>query len=171
MICSLNSEESLNDNLEKFWKLEGYDNERQNLSVDENHCETLFEQTTERSNDGRFIVRLPFCKEHRPIGDNRDIALKRLNQLESKFKGDNIFHNRYVNFMREYVNLGYMSIVNESIAESKPIVYLPHHGVVKEHSSSTKLRVVFDASAKNSKGVSLNDVLLVGPTLQDDLLT
>jgi len=63
-----------------------------------------------------------------------------------------------------------MSIVNESIAESKPIVYLPHHGVVKEHSGSTKLRVVFDASAKNSKGVSLNDVLLVGPTLQDDLV-
>jgi len=169
MICSLNSEESLNDNLEKFWKLEGYDNERQNLSVDEERCENLFEQTTERSSDGRFIVRLPFCKEHRSIGDNRDVALRRLKQLESKFMSDSMFHNRYVNFMREYVNLGHMSIVNESIAESEPIVYLPHHGVVKEH-SNTKLRVVFDASAKNSKGVSLNDALLVGPTLQDDLI-
>jgi len=83
---------------------------------------------------------------------------------------DSVFHNRYVNFMQEYVNLEHMTIVNESIAELKPIVYLPHHGLVKEHNSSIKLRVVFDASAKNSRGVSLNDVLLVGPALQDDLI-
>jgi len=35
--------------------------------------------------------------------------------------GDSMFHNRYINFMQEYGNLGHMSIVNESIAESKPL--------------------------------------------------
>ncbi len=39
------------------------------------------------------------------------------------------------------------------------------HGVHKESSSTTKLRVVFDASAKSSSGVSLNDILMVGPTI------
>lgn len=43
--------------------------------------------------------------------------------------------------------------------------YLPMHGVVKESSSTMKLRVVFDASARSTSGCSLNDLLLPGPTL------
>ncbi|XP_033229232.1 uncharacterized protein LOC117180818 [Belonocnema kinseyi] len=47
--------------------------------------------------------------------------------------------------------------------------YLPHHAVVKEDSLTTKIRVVFDGSAKTSSGVSLNDTLMVGSKIQDDL--
>ena len=43
------------------------------------------------------------------------------------------------------------------------------HGVVKEASTTTKLRVVFDASVKTSSGVSLNDQLLPGPNLYPHL--
>ena len=43
------------------------------------------------------------------------------------------------------------------------------HGVTKESSTSTKLRVIFDASAKTSNGLSLNDTLCVGPTLHPNL--
>ena len=46
-----------------------------------------------------------------------------------------------------------------------PLSYLPMHGVYKESSSTTKLRVVFDASAQTSTNTSLNDILSVGPTL------
>jgi len=76
--------------------------------------------------------------------------------------------------MREYIDLGHMSLVadNDSINDNdfQNIVYLPHHGVLKKSSTSTKLRVVFDASAKNSKGYSLNDALCIGPVLQDNLI-
>ncbi len=48
--------------------------------------------------------------------------------------------------------------------------YLPHHAVVKESSTSTRLKVVFDASCKSDNGISLNDTLLKGPVLQGDLL-
>ena len=48
---------------------------------------------------------------------------------------------------------------------------MPHHCVFKEESTTTKLRVVFDGSAKISNGHSLNDALMVGATIQDDLLS
>lgn len=49
--------------------------------------------------------------------------------------------------------------------------YLPHHGVIRESSTTTKLRVVFDASAATSSGKSFNDIQHIGPTVQDDLLS
>ncbi|GBN08975.1 hypothetical protein AVEN_163246-1 [Araneus ventricosus] len=48
--------------------------------------------------------------------------------------------------------------------------YLPHHGVRKDESTITKLRVVFNASATYSEGRTLNDYLEKGPKLQKDLL-
>src|SRR5215475_4177927 len=47
--------------------------------------------------------------------------------------------------------------------------YLPHHPVFKETSITTKTRVVCDSGAQTSTGLSLNDILQVGPTIQEDL--
>ncbi|XP_067216967.1 uncharacterized protein [Linepithema humile] len=171
LASSLKSCEILNDNLKRFWKLENYDNEKvQVLSIDERKCEQHFERTTTRTSDGRFVLRLSFRENNLSIGNNREIAFKRLIHLERTLKSNDIIRDRYIKFMREYIELGHMSIVNKSINNFANSVYLPHHGVLKESSSSTKLRVVFDASAKNNRGVSLNDALLVGPVLQDNLV-
>ena len=43
------------------------------------------------------------------------------------------------------------------------VYYFPMHTVRKETSSTSKVRVVFNASAKTASGTSLNDHLLVGP--------
>ena len=48
---------------------------------------------------------------------------------------------------------------------------MPHHPVFRKDSLTTKCRVVFDASSKNSNGVSLNDCLLTGPVLQPNLVS
>ena len=44
--------------------------------------------------------------------------------------------------------------------------YLPHHGVIRQDKQTTKLRIVYDGSAKTtSDTVSLNDCLKTGPNL------
>jgi hypothetical protein len=68
--------------------------------------------------------------------------------------------------MTEYELLGHMSEVK---VDNRDGYYLPHHPVFKEDSTTTKLRVVFDGSAKTLSGLSLNDVQMVGPPLQNDL--
>ena len=52
----------------------------------------------------------------------------------------------------------------------KEVLYLPMHAVKKESSTTTKIRDVFDASAKSSTGVPLNNTLLVRPTIHPPLL-
>ncbi|XP_076294565.1 uncharacterized protein LOC143215848 [Lasioglossum baleicum] len=47
--------------------------------------------------------------------------------------------------------------------------YLPHHGVWRESSSTTKLRVVFNGSSKTTTGISLNDILHSGPNLLPEI--
>ncbi|XP_036347205.1 uncharacterized protein LOC118756555, partial [Rhagoletis pomonella] len=74
----------------------------------------------------------------------------------------------YTTFMTEYLALGHMEKVIEN-EEPRTVCYIPHHGVYKESSSTTKLRTVFNASRKTLENISLNDCLHVGPKLQSDL--
>lgn len=72
--------------------------------------------------------------------------------------------------MNEYITQGYVEPVLYTTLENN-FYYLPHHAVHKESSASTKLRVVFDASAKIDSSTSLNDVLLKGPCEQETLVS
>lgn len=48
---------------------------------------------------------------------------------------------------------------------------MPHHVVVIENSATTKIRVVYDASCKSDNSMSLNDVLMEGPVIQEELVS
>ncbi|GFW74752.1 integrase catalytic domain-containing protein [Trichonephila clavipes] len=61
-----------------------------------------------------------------------------------------------------------MELVPKNDYAKREAYYLPHHAVLRD-SSTTKLRVVFDASAKSTSGYSLNDILMVGPRVQRDV--
>lgn len=68
------------------------------------------------------------------LGQSREIAVKRLIYLERKFQKDSNFQNQYIEFMREYIKLDHMSLVNED-GNALGAIYLPHHGVIRESSN------------------------------------
>ncbi|XP_008178368.1 uncharacterized protein LOC103307819 [Acyrthosiphon pisum] len=91
--------------------------------------------------------------------------------MERKLNENPELKLEYVRFMREYQNLGHMTLSTKTNIHSTehPQVFLPHHTIIRNESSTTRIRVVFDASAKTSTNISLNETLMVGPTIQDDL--
>lgn len=98
------------------------------------------------------------------LGASRAMALKRLFNLEHRLSKEPDLYDAYRTFMDEYLSLGHMRVA------SRPGKYfIPHHAVVKRGGDVSTLRVVFDASAKSSSGMSLNDSLCTGPKLQNDI--
>lgn len=165
-IC-LHSNADLEASLKRFWEIEEIPEQRPQ-TTEELKCEEHFMATHHRSSSGRYIVQLPFRQQINSLGESRKAAASRLSQMERRFKANRSLHKGYCEFMDEYERLGHMTEVHPGVAVEKSY-YLPHHAVVKPDSSTTKLRVVFDASAASTSGVSLNDKLMVGARLQDDL--
>ncbi|XP_029162158.1 uncharacterized protein LOC114933739 [Nylanderia fulva] len=99
--------------------------------------------------------------------------MRRFCGLERRLNRDPGLKSQYAAFMREYLALGHMKLVREENDKDKglPTYYLPHHCILKTSNETTKIRVVFDASCKSSTGVSLNDALMIGPTVQQDLFS
>lgn len=112
---------------------------------------------------------IPFRDNLCELGESRMQAEKRFYALERRLERAPEMKKMYVDFINEYLSLGHCRVVNEVDSSTDGAYYLPHHCVVKLDSSTTKLRVVFDASAKSTTDVSLNDVMMIGPTVQDSL--
>nr|CAH7740561.1 unnamed protein product [Callosobruchus chinensis] len=170
--CNLAIEASLDKQIEKFWLLEEVTTQKPQ-SREEIECENVFVETTRRDDSGHFVVTLPTRENVHDLGENLTNAVQRLYAMERKFSKNVEFKQLYTSFMNEYERLGHMTRINESelhSTTSRGTFYLPHHGVIKNESTTTKLRVVFDGSCKSSTGLSLNDTLKVGPKLQDDLV-
>ena len=58
---------------------------------------------------------------------------------------------------------------SENQSENPKEFFLPHRPVIRQNAESTKLRIVYDASAKSESGYSLNDYLEKGQSLQNKL--
>ncbi|XP_055523061.1 uncharacterized protein LOC129717231 [Wyeomyia smithii] len=164
------STHDLRELLAKFWEVESC-NIKSTHSEEESTCEELYERTTVRDSEGKFVVTLP-KKDYviSQLGGSKSIALKRFYGLERRFATNEELRIMYSTFMNEYISMGHMQQVHEE-ASDYPSYYMPHHAVLKPDSTTTKLRVVFDASRRTSSGISLNDGLMAGPVVQEDLLS
>ena len=113
--------------------------------------------------DGRYQVSLPFKENRRFVEDNYVLAEKRLKTLMKKLNKDPELLKRYDTIIKHQLEEGIIEMV-----ATDPVVgevsYSPHRAVIREEKSTTKIRIVYDLSAKN-KGPSLNDCLYKGPVL------
>ncbi|XP_017468190.1 PREDICTED: uncharacterized protein LOC108360428 [Rhagoletis zephyria] len=146
---SLYCDVQLDRALTRLWELEEAP-QKTHLTDDERYCEDFFEATHRRAPDGRFVVELPL-KSDVPLGDSRNNAVRNLLRLERRFSRDENLRLRYNEFMQELIEMKHMELAPES---SNQTFYMPHHPVVKKSSLTTKLRVVFNASAKSATGNS-----------------
>ncbi|XP_053696878.1 uncharacterized protein LOC128744118 [Sabethes cyaneus] len=142
----------------KFWELETC-HVTSTHSVEETAREELFERTTVRDAEGRFVISLP-KKENviQKLGESKAIALKRFSSLEKRLDANPELKAMYKEFIHEY-----------QLMEST--YYMPHLAELKPDSTTTKLRIVFDGSCRTSTGFSLNDALVASPVVQDDLFS
>lgn len=154
----------------QFFELEQVPNLKGSFSPEERDCEEHYVNTTYRDIKGRFVVSLPFKGDRTSLGDSIGNAKRRFLALERKLLADPSIKQEYDNVFIEYLQKGYLKVVgNISMALDKPHYVIPHHGVVRKDKTTSRLRIVLDGSSPTQNGISLNDILHVGPNLQNDL--
>ena len=76
----------------------------------------------------------------------------------------------YNRVMQEQIEGGIVEDAPLTVSDLTRVHYLPHHAVLRTDKETTKLRVVYDASAKTEGHPSLNDCLLTGPKFNQKIL-
>ena len=128
------------------------------LDIVENGC---------RKVEGRYELPLPLKPNLPTLPNTKNYALKRLNTLSSKLKREPVYYEHYCTFMEELLFRNYAEPVPQEQLNNENVWYLPHFGVYHPQKPH-KIRVVHDCAAE-VKGLSLNDILLQGPDLTNNL--
>ena len=157
-----------NEMLKRFWEVESW-------GIVDTECEVELVKGKEEVvfKDRHYEVGLPWKEGCLPQPNHYGMCVTRLQSLDTKLKKEPNLLQEYDN-IQEQRKKGIIEIVptpNEETLEgrqvdckiaTKGIHYSPHHAVIREH-ETTKVRIVYDGSAKNSKDErSLNDCLEVG---------
>jgi hypothetical protein len=95
------------------------------------------------------------------------MAITRLRSTEKNLMKNPTVGEEYQSTIEAYLKKGYLRKIDPA-KELPGAWYLPHFPIVRMDKSTTKVRIVFDFSAKHD-GMSLNDVIHAGPKLQQDL--
>lgn len=122
----------------------------------------LFRDTTSINHEGRYEVLLPWKENHPLLQDNRDVAEKRLKSVTKKLQQEQLYED-YAAVFTHWLAEGIIEEVPANEITNRGY-YLPHRHVVKE-GSTTRIRPVFDASAKTRDSPSLNQCLETGTNL------
>ena len=154
---------SLDDRLRSFWELES-------LGI-RGPEKTLYEEFSGsvKFQDGRYEVALPWKEVHEPLPDNYQLSLRRLQGLLRRLRQTPAILQEYDDIIRDQIRKGIVQVVTNSTPTSDRVHYLPHHAVIRSDKTTTKLRIVYDASSR-SDGPSLNDCLYTGPKFDQRIL-
>ncbi|KAF2890887.1 hypothetical protein ILUMI_15286, partial [Ignelater luminosus] len=106
--CNFTQNLDIQNQLARFWELEKCSSSKP-LSEEEKACEAHFVKHTKRTEDGRFVVAIPFKDTLEKLEDSHTQAVGRFLSLERKLQNRPEVKEQYIEFMREYQSLGHMS--------------------------------------------------------------
>ena len=114
----------------------------------------------------RGKIAFPWIPEATLTNTNEAISSKRLENVERKLSRDKKLKEEYGGIIEEQLRAG---VIEEApqIPSGERVFYIPHKPIVKQIAVTTKVRMVFDASAKPQPlTYSINDCIFTGPPLQ-----
>ncbi|KAK6114161.1 Reverse transcriptase (RNA-dependent DNA polymerase) family protein [Brugia pahangi] len=153
--------------LDQFWKLELIGIQDKPEINDDEEALKQFKQTIRKS-DGRYQVAWPWKDTSSKLSDNF-LCLGRLQSLIKRLHRNQHLLTTYNETINEQLRSNVIERVSHFTNHQGIIHYLPHHEVVKTDNTTTKVRIVYDASAHLRGRKSLNDVLYRGPITLPDL--
>ena len=165
----LTEDARLDYQLQRMWKEQEPDEAIPTQTEEDKQVEDHYQATTKYLPEAeRYEVALPKTEAISQLGDSKTQAISRFlsNEASTTRRGIN---PQFQAGVSSYLELHHAEEVPEEDEPPHPHFYLPMHSVIKESSSTTKLRIVFDGSAVTSSGLSLNQALFVGPTIQSTL--
>ncbi|XP_055680290.1 uncharacterized protein LOC129788348 [Lutzomyia longipalpis] len=160
---------SIDTSIRKLWVTEQVEAPR-STCPDHFAAEKIYKETTTRDDTGRYVVHLPLKPNVDRLHNNLFNASRQLLSLEKRLEQNSELKAQYHAAMQENLDLGFFEEVPPDEMH-RPSYYMPHHCVVKISGSSIKIRIVMNASSKSLTGLSFNDVTMIGPTVQPDIVT
>lgn len=160
--------DEVNDTLRSFWEVESSGTMSKPIL---SKLDTSVLHKTEESltySEGRYSVAIPWKESAPKLHDNYQMALQRLENMEKRLRKNPEVGQQYEQTIEKYVEKGYVQKIIEISPEQETQWFLPHFPVIRPERETTKVRIVFDASAKQDS-VSLNDTMYQGPKLQSNL--
>ena len=159
--ASVVNQEEIASELGKFWDYESLGIRNDNLSLYDkfvNEVEFM---------EGRYQVQLPFKEDHELLPDNFALCKSRLVSLLKRLNLEPEVLKHYDDVIRDQEKQGIVEPVEQGTDNGVGKVhYLPHHEVIRVDKDTSKLRIVYDASARSGRNTpSLNDCLYAGPPL------
>ncbi|CAG2197218.1 unnamed protein product [Mytilus edulis] len=155
-------------NVTDLWNLESIGISDDDNSTEDSRVLEMFKETLEYSN-GRYYVTWPWKNDNVDLPVNRDLALSRLKSCIARMRKKPELLEKYNSVIQDQLDKGIVEKVEEHSTEGLKH-YIPHHAVITPNKTTTKLRIVYDASAKpNNEVNSLNECLYRGPVLLRNL--
>ncbi|GFU44967.1 integrase catalytic domain-containing protein [Trichonephila clavipes] len=154
-----------NVSIKELWELDvlGITDPLLNENTKENFELTDFKNKMKILPNGRYEVKLPWKCNSENLPSNKELTWKRHLQMMNKLRNGKFFED-YKSVFRQWENLNIIERVPE-VELNNECHYLPHRSVIKLDSATTKIRPVFDASAREKGKPSLNDCLYKGVNL------
>lgn len=158
------------DAISQLWKIENLGIESVSIQ-DDTKKSTLdllkaFNESAKFNDNGELEVAFPYNGNETRLANNFAVAYRRLQSLIVTLTRGKDRLNEYNQIIMDQLKAGFIELVSDEMMKlNLPQYYIPHRAVEKPDSSTTKLRIVLDASSRAAGQLSLNDCVHTGTNM------